>query len=86
MRLDNEITMLKVHLEQAAQQSAAVDVTLKETNYKVCFICSPGGISLLHNRSFNLKPTGERSSRKNYVYLPRPTSTTRLHTRMWSSP
>jgi hypothetical protein len=35
MCLDNEITMLKVHLEQAAQQRVAVDTTLKETNYKV---------------------------------------------------
>lgn len=67
MRLDNEITMLKVHLEQAAQQRAAGDVTLKETNYKVCSVRSLGGISLLYKYSFNLKPTDELSSRKNYV-------------------
>jgi hypothetical protein len=36
MRQDNEITMLKVHLDQAAQQRAALGVTLKDTNYKVC--------------------------------------------------
>lgn len=47
MCLDNQITMLKVHLEQAAQQSAAVDATLKETNHKVFSIHSLGGMSLI---------------------------------------
>lgn len=28
--------MLKVHLDQAAQQRAAMDATLKDTNHKVC--------------------------------------------------
>ena len=59
--------MLKVHIEQAAQQRAAGDVTLKETNYKVCPVRSLGGISLLYKHSFNPKPTDESSSRKNYA-------------------
>ena len=71
MRLGNEITMLKVHLDQAAEQRTAADTTLKETSYKVCSICSLGGISLLYKHSCNLKPTDERSSRKNYAYLPK---------------
>jgi len=65
IRLDNEITMLKVHLDQAAQQSAAVDTTLKETNHKVHSSRSLGGISLLYKCSFNPKPTDELSLRKN---------------------
>jgi hypothetical protein len=71
MCLDNEITMLKVHLEQTAQQRVAVDTTLKETNYKVRSVCSLGGISLLYKHSSNLRPTDELSSRKNCVYPPR---------------
>ena len=71
MRLGNEITMLRVHLEQAAQQRAAMDATLKETNHKVRSICGLGGISFLYKHSFNLKPTGVLNSRKNYVCHPR---------------
>jgi len=67
MRSDNEITMLKVHVDQAAQQKAAADATLKETNYKVRCNRILGGILLLHKYSFNLKPTDELNSRKNYV-------------------
>lgn len=67
MRLDNEITMLKVHLEQAAQQRTAADVTLKETNHKVCPIRSLGGILLSHKHSFNLKLTSGLTSRKSCV-------------------
>ena len=67
MRLDNQITMLKVHLEQAAQQSAAADATLKETNHKVRPARIISGISFLYEHSFNPRPTGELSSRRNYV-------------------
>ena len=67
MRLDNEITMLKVHLDQAAHQSAAVDATLKETNHKVRSSRSLGGMLPLCTYSFNPKPTDESSSRKNYA-------------------
>lgn len=62
---DNEITMLKVHLDQAAEQRAAVDVILKETNYKVCFDRGLGEPPFLCNGSSNPKPTDEPSSRKN---------------------
>jgi len=64
---DNEITMLMVHVEQAAQQKTAAAATLKETNHKVRPIYILCGISLLHEHSFNLKPTDELSSRKNYA-------------------
>jgi len=67
MRLDNEITMLKVHLDQAAQQSAAVDTTLKETNHKVRSGRSLGGMSPLRKYSFNQKLTDESDWRKNYA-------------------
>jgi len=67
VRKDNEITMLKVHLDQAAQQRVAADATLKETNYKVCSARRLGGILFLCKSSFNPKPTDELSSKKNYV-------------------
>jgi len=67
MRPDNQITMLKVHLDQAAQQRAVVDTTLKETNHKACSIHSLGGRSFSYKCSFNLKPTDELSSRRNCV-------------------
>ena len=67
MCIDNEITMLKVHLDQAAQKSTAVDVTLKETNHKVRSCRTLGGTSLSHMYSSNPKQTDELSSRKNYA-------------------
>ena len=71
IRLDNEITMLKVHVDQAAQRSAVVDTTLKETNHKVRPTHSLVDITLIYRSSFNLKPTDELSSRKNCVSPPR---------------
>lgn len=67
MRGDNEITMLKVHLDQAAQQRATMNSTLKETNHKVCHTRRPGGIPLSYDGSCNPKPTDELSSRNNFV-------------------
>lgn len=67
MRRDNEITMLKVHLDQAAQQRATLNSTLKEANHKVRYTRRPDEILVSYDGSCNPKPTDELSSRNNYV-------------------